>query len=325
MAKNKTSILKLIFGKKTWVKSLGEEGMEFLSWSNVNPVGKIPKGVAKEGAGENRVPFAHLANSVPVYLLFKKILDQSKLKKALVLDLGCGTGRNISFIKSTSNKSFSFYGVDYSSSCIDYAASQYKKFKVKYKSYSGKKTPFVNNTFDFIISSHVLEHIPQKKGEGYFNEISRVLKKGAIAVIGTPNRKYCQDLFFNNPTDQKKYRLILPHEHEYYKKELEALFENKTKIYRKIKILQTRNAISRQLMQQAIDKIKPMISLTSRLKFFLYSRLRSSSTFQDLMAKIGTELILQRMKVTYPTLVSDTRLFNNQRDTGDNFILILEK
>lgn len=326
MTKNKISLLKLIFSEKSWLKSLGKDGIEFLDWSNSNPVGKIPLAVAKEGAGENRVPFAHLANSVPVYLLFKQILDQNKTKQVRILDLGCGTGRNISFIKSSfSNKSFSFYGIDYSNACINYANHQYKRFGIKFKSYSGEKLPYPNNSFDYIVSSHVLEHIKKADCQRYFQEISRVLKKDALAVIGTPNRKYCQDLFFINPTDQKKFRLILPHEHEYYKEELETYFKIENKYFRKVRILQTINSLNRQLMNQATAKIKPQINLVGRLKFFIYSKLRSSGHLQDLMAKIGTELILHQMKVTYHQLVANTKLFNSQKDSGDNFILVLQK
>lgn len=158
--------------------SLSKESLEFLKWSKKNSIGKIPKGVAKEGAGENRIPFAHLANSVPVYLIFEKIIFGSTIKKASVLDVGCGTGRNISFVKESINRSdYKYFGIDYSTHCINFARKQYEKQGVIFVQHEGKILPFPDESFDFIVSSHVLEHIPVGDVSLYFSELSRILKK----------------------------------------------------------------------------------------------------------------------------------------------------
>lgn len=307
-------------------KSLKKDGLEFLRWSKLHPVGNIPKLVAKEGAGENRIPFAHLANSVPVYLLFKHFLTQYKTKPAQILDIGCGTGRNISYVSETVERSnFIFYGIDYSKDCIAYAKVQYKSQGVRFKAYSGKKLPFKDNTFDFVVSSHVLEHIKKEDALLYLSEISRVLKKGGISVIGTPNRKYCQDLFHRNSTDEKKYRLVLPHEHEYYLKELKELFNQNKKLFIKNTVYQTINPINRDLMTKAINKIKPKPGLLNHLKFQVYLYLRSISKFQDLMAKIGTEYLLSTMKVSYKDLMESTSYIESSKDIGDNLIIVAKK
>ena len=107
---------------------LGKMGLAFYNWSKRNPVGRIPYGVAKEGAGENRIPFTHFANSLPTYLVFLDLLRSSKKAKADVLDLGSGTGRNISYVKEALKRDgWKFYGIDYSSACVGYAKSQYRK------------------------------------------------------------------------------------------------------------------------------------------------------------------------------------------------------
>lgn len=305
---------------------LGKLGKVFYKWSQNNPIGQIPRGVAKEGAGENRIPFAHLANSVPVYLTLANLLTKSKSKMAKVLDLGCGTGRNISFVKDYVDRgTFKFYGIDYSASCIKYAKRQYKKYGVKYIQHDGKKLPFKDNTFDYIVSSHVLEHVPQSDAKMYFSEISRILKKGGIAVVGTPNRKYCQDLFCMNPSDEKKFRLILPHLHEFYYKELSKLL-NDNKWFDKYSLDQTVNLINRRLMTNSINKVKPGKGLFNKIKFELYSLLRKNSRVQDIMAKVGTEFILRNMKVSYRELLESTKyLVDDGRDDGDNFIIVAAK
>lgn len=306
--------------------NLESDGLAFLDWSRKNPIGKIPTGVAKEGAGENRIPFAHLANSVPVYLTLANLLKQSHRNTAKVLDLGCGTGRNISFVKDYVSKvNFEFFGIDYSASCIEYAKKQYKKYGVRYVQHDGKVLPFKNNFFDYIVSSHVLEHVPQSDTKIYFSEISRILKRGGIAVIGTPNRKYCQDLFCINQTDNKKFRLILPHLHEYYYKELKNILVN-GKWFEKYSVDQTVNLINRKLMINSINKVKPGNGLFNNIKFELYSLLRKNSRVQDLMAKLGTEFVLKNMKTSYEELLEGTKyLVEDGRDIGDNFIIIAVK
>lgn len=306
--------------------SLNNEGVEFLKWSELNSVGHIPKGVAKEGAGESRIPFAHLANSVPVYLIFKKIIKNSPLKKASVLDIGCGTGRNISYVKDTSDKNkFDFFGIDYSKSCIGFAKEQYKEKDITYVQHDGKKLPFPDNSFEFIVSSHVLEHIYKKDASMYFSEISRILKKDGIAVIGTPNRRLCQDLFAINKEEKRKYRLILPHVHEYYYNEIKQLLE-KGKWFSSFSIDQTINKINQKLMADSIEKIKYKNNFLSKIKFNIYVLVREIHWIQDLMAKIGTEYLLKKMKISYGKLIKETYLIkNNEKDIGENFVLIVKK
>ncbi len=304
--------------------SLVQQGLAFYRWSIKNPIGDIPSDVAKEGAGENRIPFMHLGNSVPVYLVSTDILKKDKKASASVLDLGCGTGRNISFVKDHVKKSYEYFGIDYSSACIAYAQSQYRKHGVIFLQHDGKILPFPSGSFDFIVSSHVLEHIAKKDAEIYVREISRILKKGGIAVIGTPNRAHCQDLFYKNPSEIKKYRFVLPHLHEYYADEITSLFR-KNKLFHKVDVLQTTNTICRELMGKGANAVRPKSGLFHQLKFELYSLLRQSSFLQDLMARFGGQLILSGMKATYQDLLKATTYTDKNVSDGDNFVVIVRK
>ena len=53
-----------------------------------------------------------------------------------------------------------------------------------FDNYDGKQLNFPDNTFDRIIISHTLEHIPDF--ESFINEMLRVLKKGSIISIASP-------------------------------------------------------------------------------------------------------------------------------------------
>ena len=119
-------------------------GADFRDWSLKNKIGKIPVEVAKEGAGENRIPFAHLANSVPVYLKLTQSLIDSNLNNLKILDVGCGIGRNISFVKSRVNrKNYQYFGIDYSKACINFAKRQYNDFKIKFPNANINENEFI--------------------------------------------------------------------------------------------------------------------------------------------------------------------------------------
>lgn len=305
-------------------KSLEKESMKFLAWSKNNPIGKMPKDVSKEGAGENRIPLTHLANSVPIYLYFSLLLNKSNLKTASVLDLGCGTGRNISYVKD-STKQYGFYGIDYSNACINYAFAKYTKFGVNFARYQGKMIPYPDNTFNFLVSSHVIEHISKNEANLFVKEIIRVLKPNGVAVIGTPNRKYCQDLYCINPKETKKYRLIIPHKHEFYMSDMVKLVGKYSKDIKSYKLLQTTNALNRELMENSTKKIKPSSSMFGKIKYEFYNLARSYPPVQDMMAKLGTELIMRGRNVSYKDIVKATKIVDTKKDIGDNFILQINK
>ena len=305
---------------------LGKMGLAFYTWSKRNPIGHIPYGVAKEGAGENRIPFTHFANSLPTYLVFLDILRQSKKDKADVLDLGSGTGRNISYVKEVLNRSkWNFYGIDYSSACVGYAKTQYKKQGVKFVQHDGKELPYPDASFDYLVSSHVMEHIREKDQPLYVREIARVLRPGGIAIIGEPNRRYCQDLFCLNPKEIIKRRLVIPHEHEHYAKDLRVLYK-KEKNFLSFEIWQTKNLISRELFIQSTKRIKPSEYGWQKFVYNVYSTVRSNHFLQDIMAKVGSELLIKRMGASYHDLLLATQLMTyDNPDDGDNFIVIAKK
>jgi SAM-dependent methyltransferase len=71
---------------------------------------------------------------------------------------------------------------------------------------SALELPFKNQTFDFIFSWEVLEHIPRNSENIFFAEAYRCLKPGGILAISTPShniRSICLDPAY----------LILKHRH----------------------------------------------------------------------------------------------------------------
>jgi|SRR6185369_1834149 len=102
----------------------------------------------------------------------KRIAACFSHKKETVLDFGCG---DLSFAKALRKKrpSLAITGVD----VVDF---HNRDKAITFVAYNGKKLPFADNSFDTVISFHVLHHTDDAKK--YFKEIVRVAKKRVLLV-----------------------------------------------------------------------------------------------------------------------------------------------
>lgn len=99
-----------------------------------------------------------------------------EIKNKVILDIGTGNGEIAEYF-SKNNKVISVDTID---------QRKNKKSKVLFNKVKSEKLPFEDNTFDIIISNHVIEHVLD--GEKHIQEIKRVLKKNGICYLATPNR-----------------------------------------------------------------------------------------------------------------------------------------
>lgn len=97
---------------------------------------------------------------------FKKIFG--KEKNALILDLGCGGGHEL-FIRYGN-----VVGVDLEITPLKNVKGMYSMAINADITY----LPFRNNTFDYVVSSDVIGHIPLENKDRLISEIFRVLKPG---------------------------------------------------------------------------------------------------------------------------------------------------
>lgn len=110
----------------------------------------------------------------------------------VVLDLGCGEGRHaiLAYIEANVHT----VGVDLSLADLMAAQRKFNSFNdpdnpAKFFSLSSAdalQLPFADSTFDKVICSEVLEHIPHYSGA--LLEISRVLKPGGLFCASVPRR-----------------------------------------------------------------------------------------------------------------------------------------
>lgn len=152
-----------------------------------------------------------------------------KNKKGKILDLGCGTGRNM-----IPSKNIEYYAVDFSEEQLKQAKEYTNKNNIKAKFYKSEANhlPFKDNTFNhglFIATLHCIES--KEKRKKALEELYRVLKPGGQALISVWDSK---DKRFNQVNNQGEIYMSwldnnIPHMRYYYlynKKEFINLLES---------------------------------------------------------------------------------------------------
>ncbi len=111
-------------------------------------------------------------------------VDPQKTDK--VLDAGCGDGFYLHLLANLTQAPL--VGLDDNPRALDLARKYVFSKKLKLVEGDVLKMPFKNNSFDKIICSEVLEHLPDDvKG---LKEFTRVLKPGGIVAITVPSHNY---------------------------------------------------------------------------------------------------------------------------------------
>jgi predicted SAM-dependent methyltransferase len=62
---------------------------------------------------------------------------------------------------------------------------------------AGKPFPIPNNSFDYIFSEHLFEHLTYPQAVNMLKECHRVLKKGGVMRLATPNIHFLIDLYLH--------------------------------------------------------------------------------------------------------------------------------
>ena len=130
----------------------------------------------------------------------REILRQElpQKKHMQVLDIGCGTGETMTFVKSFLKKS-KVVGVDNSQLAVKYAQKRgHEVYKV-----DAQKLPFKNNSFDVILLLDVIEHI--KDDQLFLTEAMRVLKSEGKIIITAPALQFIWSRHDTGQGHQRRY------------------------------------------------------------------------------------------------------------------------
>lgn len=132
--------------------------------------------------------------------LVRQLLNQSlgSKKNPSVLDIGCGTGETISFIKSLYPKS-QVFGLDTSPLAVDYAKARGHQVIVG----NALKLPYKDNTFDAVLLLDVIEHI--KDDQGVLIEAKRILKPDGVVILTAPGLPFIWSDHDTNQGHKRRY------------------------------------------------------------------------------------------------------------------------
>lgn len=141
--------------------------------------------------------------------LLKMLIGNDNPKR--ILDVGCGTGETLTFLKSIYPRA-ELYGVDSSSKAVAFSKSRGHKNVIKARA---ETLPFrEKDFFDLVLLLDVLEHI--KDHQKAIDEAKRVLRKGGKIIITSPGLS-----FIWSPHDEKQ-----GHQRRYTRREIRTLARN---------------------------------------------------------------------------------------------------
>ncbi len=127
---------------------------------------------------------------IDIYLL-DQILKERYEAEAVILDAGCGTGRNLKwFYKHV----YELYGVDTNSSSLQVAKEKYPKISDQLSVQNLDVLNFKDHLFDHVICSAVL-HFAQHTQHflNMFSELVRVLKPGGSLFVRMTSKESIED------------------------------------------------------------------------------------------------------------------------------------
>jgi len=133
-----------------------------------------------------------------IEIIYNDFLGNEDLKNKKVLDAGCGTGW---FSKAAAERGAAVTSMDLGENLLAEVAKKCKSERVVG---SILEIPFPENTFDFVVTSEVIEHTPDPYKA--LHEIYRVLKPGGTMVLSTPNKFWYWSLWIAEKLNLRPYQ-----------------------------------------------------------------------------------------------------------------------
>ncbi|MEM6719458.1 MAG: class I SAM-dependent methyltransferase [Bacteroidota bacterium] len=121
-----------------------------------------------------------IVGNTDIYLL-DQILKGRYEQNDLILDAGCGSGRNLHYFHQSN---IPFYAIDRNAEYIENLQQYYPEFATNFKVAEVEKMPFDDEKFDHVLCNAVL-HFAESEihFKAMFTELARVLKKGGSLFI----------------------------------------------------------------------------------------------------------------------------------------------
>jgi ubiquinone/menaquinone biosynthesis C-methylase UbiE len=104
------------------------------------------------------------------------------LQPKLILEAGCGFGRNLEFLIKEGIDPKILTGLDFSRRLLSQAKRRLKGLPVKLVSGSVQHLPFADNSFDLVFTHGVLMHVKPADLAKALSELVRVAKKNLVLI-----------------------------------------------------------------------------------------------------------------------------------------------
>jgi len=209
-----------IIGRRNHTAFVKERSLEFALSNLISTSSKKERNEAYRKAYQKLHTFLlsvsrgnHLYQGSNLHRAFwrQKFISRFVGKNQRILEVGCGEGLLSLLLARSSNV---VTGIDISDICVALANKNKLRFAIKNADFlimSATQIDFPSDSFDWVISVDVLEHLHPDDALDHLHEAARVLKKQGKYLLLTPNAsagKHAGDL----------------HLKEYNLKELERLF-----------------------------------------------------------------------------------------------------
>lgn len=258
--------------------------------------------------------------------LFSKLFVKYLSPGSKILDIGCGSGRDLA---NLNRSGFSISGADSSGNMIRVAVGKYPELAGKISLSGLPDLPGVENTFNGVLCSALLQHIPDSNLYESFRRIRELLEDEGIFVVSFPvnypgidpltNRDAVGRLFYFRQGE--KYRFLIERlgfgliESELWDDSLgREEIKWAVQVYRKEKL-------SRREPLNIIDSILREDSKVTTYKFALLRALAETASYSynsanwlsDGMAAVNIDTIAERwLDYYWPIVTAETFIIQGQ-------------
>jgi ubiquinone/menaquinone biosynthesis C-methylase UbiE len=157
------------------------------------------------------------------YVPIARFLEVRSAQRANLLDIGCGTGRFLRFVKSV-QPALKITALDLSEPYLERARRALKRETgVKFVAAPAENMPLPDSSIDMAVSIFLFHELPPKIRAGVAREIGRVLKPGGIFVLAD-SIQYGDTPDFDGLIDVFPTLLHEPYYAGFAKCDLDALF-----------------------------------------------------------------------------------------------------